>query len=381
MVGILLLDWSRLKLLFNDTDLMQARYNAEAGIYTILDSLKQNKNLKQGYYNITLPWGDKCEINLEYFGGFVKLFSEGYSHKKKFTIQTYAGEVPRSDYQSAVLLPDSNTPLTLAGTSNITGNVITGISGIRTNPFHGTQYAGVFNGSNIIRKQLSLPEYNTGLYTMTINQFNSFICSPPSQAIVLNKSVLPSTVIQPEKHESLFFFSKESIVLNNKTPKYEQPIYVVSQRKITISEEYSYPDGSVFIGQERISLSDNVSGNFGIFYSPKTIFVSDDVNCSAQFISGDSLVIMDRTKLEYPSVLYLIGRESDDRRFGIIDLQDSSYVGGTLIYPPSNSVNIRDNGIIQISEKSSVNGVVYCSNKLSLQGTIYGTAITKQFYD
>jgi hypothetical protein len=378
--SVLMLQRLRFRQITNNRDYIQARYNAEAAAYTILDSLSHFPDLPVGLFILTLPWGDKSEVEFSYFGGFIQLQATGYAHKQKFAFESYAGVVPQNEFEYAMICTDTSSPLTFAGNTTITGDIVVGNKGIQYKPFQGNQFTGKIDGKVITQDSVALPIFFDNHYRKLIEGFNKDLISCPN-AINVKDGQIPYLQSLDNQTDPIVFYSDKSIVFSGDSPTYKSPVYVISKQNITLSEDYKFSERSVFCSQNGIIIKDNAQGKFGLFYSPKYVIFSGLSSMSAQAIAGDSIIVKDGSRLNYPSVLYLYGSEFDNYKVGLLELSDSSYVAGTLIYNPIDQSEIKDNSKVIINKSATVEGVIYSENRVSIKGKVKGSAVTYQFHD
>ena len=383
LAGILIFDLSRAKLINNNKDLLQARYNAEAGIYTLLDSLSRFPNLPEGKSSIVLPWGDKCDLSFDYYGGFIRVYSTSFSKRKQLTICVYAGQVMPQSFDSALIWSEDKMPLTFAGSTTINGDIVTGKYGTQIRPFQGTKFTGAINGEIIKMDKSKLPKFSSIVYSRTIQKYDGLLQKKPQYCFTVRNNIFPRVDQVGSKDKEVVFYSGESLSFDGSTPRYSNPIIVISRGIITLSGDYEYPKNSIFISRNGISVSDNVHGRNGIFYSPKYVSIEDNASLSAQAIAGDSIVVMNQVRLEYPSVLYLDDKDIMEQTPKMIAIRDSSQVNGTVIYnSQSRETNVANNSYsIEIDRDAVVTGLVFSMDSVVLNGSVYGTVITQTFFD
>ncbi len=383
LASILIFDLSRTKLINNNKDLLQARYNAESGVYTLLDSLSRFPNLPEGKSTIILPWGDKCDLNFDYYGGFIRVYSTGFAKREQLTICVYAGQVMPQGFNSALIWAEDKMPLTFAGSTAINGDIVTGKYGTQIRPFQGTKFTGAINGKIIKMDEPKLPKFSSTVYSRTIQKYNGLLQKKPQYCFTVRNNIFPRVDQVGPNDKEIVIYSGESLSFDGSTPRYSNPIIVVSRGMISLSGKYEYPENSIFISRVGISVSENVRGRNGIFYSPKYVSIKDNASISAQAIAGDSIVVMNQVCLEYPSVLYLENEDNIAQNPKIIAIRDSSQVNGTVIYnQDSSEANVANNSYsIEIDGDAIVTGLVFSLNSVVLHGSVYGTVITQAFFD
>jgi hypothetical protein len=383
LASILVFDLSRTKLINDNKDLLQARYNAEAGVYTLLDSLSRYPTLSEGKSSIVLPWGDKCDLSFDYHGGFIRVYSTGFAKRKQLTICVYAGQVMPQTFDSALIWAEDKMPLTFAGSTVINGDIVTGKYGTQIKPFQGAKFTGAINGNTIIMDEPKLPEFRSTVYSRAVQKYNGLLQRRPQHCLSVRKNIFPRIEHVGSTDKEIVLYSDESLSFDESSPRYQNPIIVVSRGMISLSGNYEYPENSIFISRDGISVSGSVRGRNGILYSPKYVSIKDNASISVQAIAGDSIVVMNQARLEYPSVIYLDDKDGMAQNPKMIAVRDSSQVNGSVIYKSqSRETNVaNDSYSIEIDKDAAVTGLVFSLNPVQLHGSVYGTVITQAFFD
>jgi hypothetical protein len=94
---------------------------------------------------------------------------------------------------------------------------------------------------------------------------------------------------------------------------------------------------------------------------------------SLQIIVIDSLALTGSGRLSHPSLVFVLGRETDGVRRGVAALRDSSGIDGALIASESEEAEARDEMLVYVAPQAVVRGVV-SGGSLDIKGTVIGTA-------
>ena len=361
---------------------IQARYNSEAGLYTIIDSLQKNINLRLNDVPLKLEWGDTCYVTIKSFGGFLQVNCFNRIKNQKVELHTIIGEKPNNNINYAFLNSDDRSHLTFTGDCIINGRVKVGKMGIQIRPFKGKKFTGSISGPVEIENLISIPAFHTQFFDEAISLFDRYLFIPPPGFLYFD-NVQYSLASQISNSDNVIYYSDKDIEINNDNRFIlDNIVTVISKTQVTLADSVHYQPGSIFIAKENIEIKDYVTGDLGLFYA-ENIDISMAANCSGQFLATNSIKIKDQAILKYPSVLYLKGIEMQGERSGSIELSGYSVVEGTIIYPSSTGFGIIDKGKIYIGDNVQINGVVYCANQIEFQGIIEGCLLTYQsyFYD
>ena len=358
---------------------IQARYNAESGIYCAIDTLQQDLSIRWEDEPYILDWGDTTFISIKEFGGFMEVISKGLKKGKQTDLRVLLGEIPSDDFQYSLFVSDDRSHVTFTGDCHITGNIQTGRMGIQIRPFKGRKFTGSIDGVVEIDDEISLPQFQAELYENLITKYDKYINLPPAPYIYFKNLSVSSSAFYNDY--SRVYYSEDNIILDDTNRALlSSPAMFISKKNITIKDSVIFPFGSVFIAKEKIILQNKVTGNQGIFYAQNEIIIEDNVNCSGQFIAGQGIIVSDLVSLQYPTVLYLNGFELMGERIGNIELTDFVSINGSVIYPTSESFGVVDKGKIFIDHDAILNGALYCSNQVDFNGTLNGSLVTEQLY-
>ncbi len=358
---------------------IQARYNAESGIYCAIDTLQQDLSVRWESEPYILDWGDTTFISINEFGGYIEVISKGVKKQKHTELRVLLGEIPSEDFEYALLVADDRSHVTFTGSCNITGNIKTGRKGTQISPFKGKAFKGSIDGIVESDDEITLPELNGEYYEDLISKFDKYIFLPPAPYVYFKN--LNAGNYRSTNDHSRVYYSEDDIVLNdsNKILLSSSNIFI-SKKNITITDSGSFAFGSVFVAKEKIIIQNKTSGTMGIFYAQNEIIIEDNVKCSGQFIGGQKITVSDFAALEYPSVLFLNGFELMGERIGNITVTDFARIEGSIIYPASESFGVADKGKIFIDNDSVVDGAIYSSSQVDFNGTLNGSLITNQLY-
>ena len=356
---------------------LQIDHNIESTLFTLMDSLMNWPMLEMENQMLQLPWDDTCIVTLSDFGFFKKAKISSsirdVAHKSQFLL----GKMPGSIYQTALYIADDRTPLTLTGEIDITGNIATGIQGIQKKSFKGQKFRGSFIGENVLIPDLTLPEFDDESIDGQISKWEHIRLNPRDFEYFDHLKRGEKT------NNQKIVYSEKSITLNNEYQFLStENATIVSKKVITVSEKFDIAFGMKFIADD-IILKDKVVGKPAIFYAANSISVEDSVACSGQFFAIQKIELKDSSILTYPSILYLAGLELKGERNGDIIINDFANIQGTILYLPSESIQLHEKGYLRVGNNCLVEGLIYHANRVDFHGLLHGTLVAQNtyFYD
>lgn len=353
----------------------QAKYNLESALNIFRDSLKYNSSILDDDFLVSLKWGDTCRVISEPFGALIKATCIYETNHKKFKLNSLISESLSLERQAALINFDSRSHFTVTGNTRINGPIKVGEMGLQIKPFKGKAFTGNLSGPIISDSLLTQPVFNTDFIELSLEKYRDYLEIPPKGFVYFDHLKHKSN----ETRSNVYYSDNDIVFDRSNSDILKKNLLVVSKGNIILKDDVHFGEGSVFVSKESICLSDSVTGQLSIFYSPK-IQVKDQVTCDGQFFASDSIIVSDEVVFEYPSILYLIGSNDSGQRRGSIILDDYVRVFGSIIYPNNPYDLVTDNGIIFVSTNAEVNGIIYCSNRLDFNGSLNGVLMTYQCY-
>lgn len=197
-----------------------------------------------------------------------------------------------------------------------------------------------------------------------------------SREIPLLKKELTDAMLKKIKGEVHY---TDSIVnwheLNNDTiiqSHYEKTIRIQHSGNIVL--ESGYYNGNIqFRASKKIEIKKGCRLEGVILFAPE-IYIDNSDTSFFQAFATDTLVLMEKSVLIYPSVLAVIKDPSKKEAEPVLKVEkDARIAGSILVY--EEQTNHKNYPMLKIEEGATVFGEVYCNGLSHLQGTIFGTAI------
>lgn len=351
------------KFIQQDIDRTKALYQAEQQIYEFLHSGENPDST-----------GVFTSNN---YGGFLKINSSSQVKKQKITLEVLVGAIPDSVFDYAIALKDTNSSLSLTGTTTINGDIASGYNQIERSTFKGFPFRGNFTGEAKKKDMRDLfPDFQYGSLEAQLARHTSFFESENKSQFVIRDL---NELAQSQEGDTLYFANSQewSVTQASTFPK---DIVVLVEGNLTITGDGNLGTYTTFIAKDTLSIGGSVTATHAILSAGKFMELHDKVSMSAQLISRGRIQLRDQVYLTYPSLVYTSTTTFLGEQEEVIHLQDESVVDGTLIYPIETGSFNQEQFRIKIDEKALVRGSIYNQGQTELAGTVYGSVLTKQFF-
>ena len=367
--------------------LLQAKYSAEGALYQFLQEIEEKQDFsplkKSNESVITISSEDSARIQSICWGGFLFLASVTNNRGENFYLEALAGTHPSAAFNPAIMVSPNSGPLILSGRSRVEGDVVMGSGGIRKVQLREQEDNRDIpvHGSIIETSQDLRPEIDRNYLENIWEIFREVI---ESEDLLTFPEILQDT--------------SRYISADSAGNWWEQPIYVTNEQLNQNNWHLRGPliliaDGPLLLKNNLImehfvqifsSHTIEVQGQGStfhevLFYSPKKIILSGADNFCGQIFSDQEILIQDRSRLHYPTLL-TVKSKSDS---GLIRINASCTAAGSIILVSENYpfVGAQNQSKIFIEEGAVVDGLVWSDNYTQLQGEVNGLVITNQFYE
>ena len=294
-----------------------------------------------------------------FWGVFQKIVVVTEHRKKKFYKSALVGSDSNREESPTLLLEENYTPLSLVGSTTITGNAYLPSQGVRSGYIAGESY----NNTQLIYGAINngkteLPKLNLSCVTQLYGRVNS-IADYEKNDIHSN---LSGDYFNSFYDETKNISSSASIELNNVSLRGN--FIVKSAIAIRVRKTAFLKD--VILIAPIIEVEDGTSGSF-------------------QALASKKILIGESCALSYPSALILVQDnklepESDfgEGEINKIIIGNHSEIKGMVGYLQTRkSTNF--NTQIFLEKDSQIVGQVYCQGNFELRGKVSGSVYTKQF--
>lgn len=341
-----------------DINQTKALYLAEQQVYEYLaDSMLTSEHIQTDFLN-----------------GFNKITSTAEVGNQLSIVNVIVGEASTLPFQLSTVVLNNRNTLTLTGGTMLKGDYSVSNNEITTSSFRGFPYRGTLEGRPILdsvsvaldyaKYQEKYEAYTTLFEDANLNGFK-----------ISNLSSIQSLLAVRDT-----MYISESLELELGDVEQSKPITLIVEGNLLLSGAMKLPDFSEIIVKDSLFLSGELSGNFIQIYAGDFLSISEDVQLSAQVISGGGIEVSDQAYLSYPSVLYSQKEAYAGGLRSVISVNDQAMVDGTIMYPFEPSLINQEQLKVTVDTTALVRGAIYTQGLTELFGTVHGTVITGQFY-
>ncbi|XWN37318.1 MAG: hypothetical protein ROO71_00050 [Balneola sp.] len=346
-----------------DIDRTKALYQAEQQIYEVLYSGEESEST-----------GTITSTN---YGGFLKINSSFQVKKQKVELEVLAGALPDSVFDYAIALKDTNSSLSVTGSTTINGDIASGSNKIERSTFKGFPFRGSFTGEAKKENMRDFfPAFQYESLEAQLDKHTSFFESDNRNQFAVHDL---SELAQSQEGDTLYFSDSQEWIFNQ-TTAIPKGIVVLVEGNLSITGDGNLGTYTTFIARDTMSIGGSITATHAIVSAGTFMELRDQVSMNAQLISRGRIQFRDQVYLTYPSMVYTSTSTFLGEQQEVIHLQDESTVDGTLVYPIETGAFNQEQFRIKIDENALVRGSVYNQGQTELDGTVFGSVLTKQFF-
>ena len=346
-----------------DIDRTKALYQAEQQIYEFLYSGQEPDST-----------GTITSTN---YGGFLKISSSTQVKKQKITLEVLTGVLPDSVFDYAIALKDTNSSLSVAGSTTINGDIASGSNQIERSTFKGFPFRGSFTGEAKKKNMRDFfPAFQYESLEVQLDKHSSFYESESKSKFAVRDL---SELAQSQEGDTLYFADSQEWSINE-TTAIPKDIVVLVEGNLTITGDGNLGPYTTFFARDTLSIGGSIMATHAIVSAGIFMELRDQVSMNAQLISRGRIQLMDQVYLTYPSMVYSSTTTYLGEQQEVIHMQDESTVDGTLVYPIETGTFNQEQFRIKIDENALLRGSIYNQGQTELAGTVYGSVLTKQFF-
>lgn len=346
-----------------DIDRTKALYQAEQQIYDFLYSGEESDST-----------GTIIPTN---YGGFLKINSSSQVKKQKITLEVLVGAISDSVFNYAVALKDTNSSLSLTGSTTISGDIASAYNQIERSTFKGFPFRGSFTGEAKKKNMRDFfPDFQYESLDAQLDRHTYFFESENKNQFIIQDL---NELAQSQKGDTIYFSDSQEWSVNQ-TTAIPKDIVIFVEGNLTITGDGDLGTYTTFIAKDTLSIGGRVTASHAILSAGKFMELHDQVSMNAQLISRGRIQLKDQVYLTYPSLIYTSTTTFLGEQQEVIHLQDESTVDGTLVYPIETGRFNREQFRIKVDENALVRGSIYNQGQTELAGTVFGSVLTKQFF-
>ena len=285
---------------------------------------------------------DSVELTKTNWGAFTILLSRAHHKHHVFTKVALSGHV-RTTSTPNLFMIDNGRTLSVCGDTRLEGDCYVPSGGLKRAYIAGKNYSGkemVYGTTH--RSSRSLPAINEDVFAKWI--------APPG----VRK----------------FWEEIKDSAVNS-----------FSERPWIYTEDHSFSTaGKVIKGAVWLESNDSIfiaadSEIDGAVIKARTVHVGTGFTGTLQIFATEKIVLEDKVRLKYPSILGVIEDNQQPGKAASILIGVQSQVLGTVFLP-----DFRKLPELTIDTEAEVDGLVYCQGKTQLKGTVNGSLITQKFF-
>ncbi len=374
LVGIMLsAETMQYRFIGNNTRQLQARYTAEAGVFSALRLLRVDP-LNEFLDSTLVPaQGLKSNVSVEVFGGYYLVKSEAIEGEQKTVLLATVGERPPEIFRRAVYLWDRDSHLNIAGATVINGDIEVGRKGIRQRTLKGARFTGELNGVSVYNPEIQPAYFDDRLLKRSIGRFEHILGNGTEDNVASPQSppLLPG-------HFPVFFADGDLHVTAADSSLLSKPVIVAVSGNLILEGPIRFANRSHFLAGDQIILRGVVTGEHGIFYGRHAVNTMGVTESKGQFISLGEISVRDSSYLAYPSMLFLAGSETGST--GNIEISGISQVNGSVIHDTMSEQLSDVRGRVLVGSEAIVRGSIFNPYETEIHGILYGSLVTHRLF-
>ncbi len=356
-----------------------AKNLSEAGLTRWLQRLSQNQLAFESIL-FNSPNGGKVNASLSAWGPYALVTSNGIFANQTVTSQSIIGSKPNKLFDAAITVGDESLPLVASGNTRIFGDVNTGELGMTTGRMRGESIVNedFHSGHVIIHQTITVPT----LDTLVLNQYLSSVNSRRQQC----DQSFPGSMILTA-NDSGFFNEHECFTIENNLriqgavfENFDKVHSVFVNGFVELAGNCRLSGLIEIVSTGPMYVLDSAVVDNLILITPDSVVISGNSTFSATAISSQKIVVKEKARLLYPSILLIRDREDlSDMETGIF-LQSRSKMESVCFSERNPSTEDRTNPVIYLDSASSFTGIIIAQSKADLRGTLNGSVFTERFH-
>jgi hypothetical protein len=367
-----------------DVNRLQARYLAEGAIYKTLWFLGGNEGRDISWrpedYPLHIDEENTARVSVRPRGGTFEITAAVEHRNQSVELMVVAAQGLPDCFDKAIILGGRDFPIVVTGETQITGDVLVGLKGVKAGTIKGTRFKGkkLVHGRIEKNPRLQSPSFDVSVFRETIANCLK-ICRERGRATLLDFEA-----------DSLQLAPGTTVLVNGELdsrlaacgPIYG-PLTFIAPGDLRISGSVKLLDRIIIVAGGQISIEDSALVDDALVYAGTGIGVSGQASGAMQLLTPGNIVIQDKVLLNYPSFLFAATHVDSAIMTGSITLEGDAVVQGALILAENKELlekNIRRNSMIKVGDNAHVVGLVYSTNRTSISGTVDGMVMTDHFY-
>ncbi len=367
---------ARYRFVRRDVHRVQARYLAEAGVYTAMDSLQRDPRWRVLDAPLSLPGCDRCEVTVAGYGAFLLVRSVAVRAGSRYTARAIIGETPPPAFRSAIYLWDSQSSLNVAGTTYIRGDIVVGERGLVESTFKGRRFEGRVEGSVTESAETRPAFLDLHQFEEATSTFERWLRAPDVSATPEPRSYLPAHHLPSDNR--IWHVSGDLMLDATDQSHFTMPITVAATGRLVVEGPLHLSPGTVLAAGEELVIHGEVTGREGLYYGRRGVDIGPGVRLAGQVFSPAAIRVHGDAYMHEPSVLFVSGAAASQG--GGIVLEDSVVVDGTVVHAPVEPLPVDHRGRVTVQAGARVRGAIYNALETELHGVLAGSLVGYQLF-
>lgn len=351
---------------------------SEAGLTRWLYKLSQEK-LETDTINYETPNGGSVSAALSAWGPFGLVISRGKFANQVKTSYSLVGSKPNALFDAAITVADESLPLVASGNTRIIGDVNSGALGLTTGRMRGEAIVreDFHTGNVVIHQALVVPKIDSTCLERYLSEANK-----RKEAAT---RVLPGSAHLTPK-DSQFFSNFESVIVENNLRLTDISLKGFPSIKsffvngfVEITGQCRLSGLIEIIAQGPIYMKDSSLADYLILSSPDSIIISGNAIFSAIAISETKIVIEEKARLTYPSLLFV--RDGDNAALAEagIFLKSRSPMESVCYAERNFKPEDEIHPYVYLDTNSTFTGIIVSESQVDLRGKMAGSVYAERF--
>ncbi len=328
--------------------------NAKSGLEIAMNESFRESYNSSGDIDLFGKGSDSVFLEVKPWGAFEVAIAR--AHNKSFTHELIAAVGWKSEQNdlTALVLADLDRPLSITGSTKLTGDCYLPKAGIQRAYIEGSNYSGdklVYGATKISDR--FLPKYNDTLVNR-IKLLFEFQPQPNDSVMYYNAFLQADSLSNSFTNQPLYIFSEGTISIRSQ--KLAGHICIISRQSIIVGKNSALEN--VLLIAPHIEIEKETEGFFQAF-------------------ARDSLHIGEEAQLHYPTVLGIIASKKSPNLASLLIGEKSKIVG--QLFACNLETDFRKHVLISTAKESIVYGEIYSSDLVDHKGSVYGNITCTKF--
>lgn len=351
---------------------------AEAGVnHRIADMNREG--VGESVQTERTPNGGRFQSTVMAWGPFPLVLSDGLYANQKVRCAALLGSRTPQLFRAAISVCRPDLPFVVSGNTHIVGNVLTGPEGMTEGQIEGRTVTSEDYHQGAVQKinNLAVPSIDTTTLRLYLSQ-SDLRRSKLDQVLAGSRLLGPGNLNSVVCGRSVSI--EDDLELRDaviSAGQYVSSLFVGG--RVTIAGRSRLTGLLEIVADGTITVSDSATLDEVILYSSDSILFEGNCVFSGTAVSCTHILMADRSRLLYPSTLYLDAeREAVDSNTGI-RLVSAGLLEGTVVTYCDKRTTDAELPLLRVDPCTTLRGYILSQGELDAQGKIFGSVVTRQF--